>query len=183
MSKCVWALEKEDITDFIGAMQEEDARAWLAKVLSSLPQEDMVRVVVTIWAIWHARRKALHENLFQGPLSMHAFIDKFVSELGETTTVRTKERQLEPSQEVDPSSRRYGQDQRGCRCVDELRTGLSGSHCPGLGRKFHHRVFRSLVWDHGNGNSGSYDVPEGPALATDALLSKVRAASDCSNVV
>jgi hypothetical protein len=26
---------------------------------------------------------------------MHAFIDKFVSELGETTTVRTKERQLE----------------------------------------------------------------------------------------
>jgi hypothetical protein len=94
MSKCVWALEKEDITDFIGALQEEDARAWLAKVLPSLPQEDMVRVVVTIWAIWHARRKAIHENLFQCPLSTHAFIDKFVSELGETTMVWTRERQL-----------------------------------------------------------------------------------------
>jgi hypothetical protein len=58
-------------------------------------QEDMVRVVVTIWAIWHARRKALHENLFQGPLSTHAFIDKFVSKLGEMTTVQTKERQPE----------------------------------------------------------------------------------------
>jgi hypothetical protein len=28
MYKCVWAPEKEDITDFIGALQEEDARAW-----------------------------------------------------------------------------------------------------------------------------------------------------------
>jgi hypothetical protein len=37
MSKCVCSLEKEDIIDFIGPLQEEDARAWLAKVLSSLP--------------------------------------------------------------------------------------------------------------------------------------------------
>jgi hypothetical protein len=86
MSKCVWALEKEDIIDFIGALQKEDARAWLAKVLSSLPHEERVRVVVTLWAIWHARRKAIHKNIFQGPLSTHGFIDRFVIELGMTTT-------------------------------------------------------------------------------------------------
>jgi hypothetical protein len=86
MSKCVWALEKEGITDFIGALQEEDARAWLANVLSSLPHEERVRVVVTLWAIWHARRKVIHENIFQEPLSTRDFIDRSVTELGMTTT-------------------------------------------------------------------------------------------------
>jgi hypothetical protein len=82
MAKCVWALEKEDITNFIGALQEEDARAWLEKILSSLPQADMVRVVVTMWAIWHARRRAIHEDIYQSPLSTHAFIDRFIADLG-----------------------------------------------------------------------------------------------------
>ena len=44
LAKCVWALEKEDITEFIGCLQEQDARAWLAQTFSSLPQEDLVRV-------------------------------------------------------------------------------------------------------------------------------------------
>jgi hypothetical protein len=69
MSKCVWDLEKEELTDFIGALEEEDFRAWLANDLSSLPQEDMVRVVVTLWDILYARRRAIHENIFQGQLS------------------------------------------------------------------------------------------------------------------
>lgn len=77
MSKCVWALEKEDITDFIGALQEEGARAWLAKILTLLPQEDMVRVVVTLWAVWYASRKTVHENIYQGPLSAHSFIEVY----------------------------------------------------------------------------------------------------------
>jgi hypothetical protein len=63
---------------FHWALQEEDARAWLAKVLSSLPHEERVRVVVTMWAIWHVRRKAIHENIFEGPLSTHGFIIRFV---------------------------------------------------------------------------------------------------------
>jgi hypothetical protein len=97
MSKCVWALEKEDIIDFIGALQEEDARAWLAKMLSSLPHEERVRVVVTLWVISHVWRKAIHENIFQGPLSMHGFIDRFVTELGMTTTTPGEVKQCERS--------------------------------------------------------------------------------------
>ena len=60
MAKCVWALQKEDITDFLGGLQEQDARAWLATVFSSLPHDDLVRVIVTMWAIWYARRKAIY---------------------------------------------------------------------------------------------------------------------------
>jgi hypothetical protein len=84
-------LEKEDLTKFIGALQE-DARAWLAKVFTSLPQQDMVRVVVTLRAIWYARRKAIYENSYQGPLSTHCFIDRFIADLGEPASKKSTER-------------------------------------------------------------------------------------------
>ena len=84
LAKCVWALEKEDITEFIGCLQEQDARAWLAQTFSSLPQEDMVRVTINMWAIWYARRKAIHEGIFQSPLSTHNFAERFISDLNLT---------------------------------------------------------------------------------------------------
>ena len=40
-----------------------------------------MRLVVTLWAIWHARRKAIHENIFQSPLSTHSFIERFIADL------------------------------------------------------------------------------------------------------
>ena len=51
MAKCVWALQKEEITDLIGGLQEQDARAWLAVIFSSLPHDDIVQVVVTLCSL------------------------------------------------------------------------------------------------------------------------------------
>jgi hypothetical protein len=34
---------------------------------SSVPHEQVTWMCVTAWAIWHARRKAIHEGLFQSP--------------------------------------------------------------------------------------------------------------------
>ena len=62
MARCVWALAPEDITEFIANVQEPHARGWLAAVFHALPHEDLTRVVVTLWALWHARRKAIHEG-------------------------------------------------------------------------------------------------------------------------
>ena len=50
-------------------------------VIDRLPHEELTRVVVSLWALWHARRKAIHENIFQSPLSTHCFVDRFVAEL------------------------------------------------------------------------------------------------------
>lgn len=36
---------------------------------------------MTLWAIWHARRKALHEEGFQRPAATHAFIHRYLSDL------------------------------------------------------------------------------------------------------
>jgi hypothetical protein len=182
MSKCVWALEKEDIADFIGALQEEDARAWLAKVLSSVVQEDIYRVVVTIWAIWHARRKAIHENLFQGPLSTHAFINKFVSKLGEMTAVRTRERQLgHPATRWIPPT------------GDLAKINVDAAVSKNFGQASMVAIARdsegnfitvSTVVSYGiTETMEAMACREGLALATGALLSKVRVASDCSSVV
>lgn len=39
------------------------------------------QVPVTMWALWYARRQALHENIFQSPLSTHNFIMRYIREL------------------------------------------------------------------------------------------------------
>lgn len=48
----------------------------------ALPQE-FTLVIVTLWALWFARRQALHENIFLGPLSTYNFILKYIQELEE----------------------------------------------------------------------------------------------------
>lgn len=38
-------------------------------------------MVVTTWAIWTTRRKAIHEAIFQSSHATHSFINNFISEL------------------------------------------------------------------------------------------------------
>nr|TKW36088.1 LOW QUALITY PROTEIN: hypothetical protein SEVIR_2G417600v2 [Setaria viridis] len=54
MVKCVWALEREEITQLTSETQETESRGWLAAIISSLKHEDLMRMVVTLWAIWYA---------------------------------------------------------------------------------------------------------------------------------
>lgn len=37
--------------------------------------------MVTLWAIWTARRKLIHEGINQSPLSTHLFVTSFIAEL------------------------------------------------------------------------------------------------------
>jgi hypothetical protein len=47
-------------------------------MIETLKQEDQT---VTLWAIWHARRKAIHEQIYQNPLSVHHFVENFIVDL------------------------------------------------------------------------------------------------------
>jgi hypothetical protein len=60
MSRCVWALVDSDITEHMACSEEGDALAWLASLIKTLKNDDQVKVFVTLWAIWYARRKAIH---------------------------------------------------------------------------------------------------------------------------
>jgi len=91
MARCVWALEKEEITEHIIRLQDVDARGWLAAFMRSLNHEDLIWVTVTLWAIWYARRKAIHGDIYQSPLSTHSFVISFVVDL-QSVKPQAKER-------------------------------------------------------------------------------------------
>ncbi|CAN6338215.1 unnamed protein product [Urochloa humidicola] len=62
MSRCVWALVDEELIEHIAAVKEEDPRLWLCSLLESLHEHDFVKLLITCWAIWSARRKVNHEK-------------------------------------------------------------------------------------------------------------------------
>ncbi|WVZ54113.1 hypothetical protein U9M48_004968 [Paspalum notatum var. saurae] len=85
MAKCVWALESEEIVEHMCMIPYDEVRLWVAEVMSTLKHADLTRVLVTLWAIWYARLKAIHENIFQSPFSTHSF-----------TSTAAKTRKVEP---------------------------------------------------------------------------------------
>jgi hypothetical protein len=68
---------------------EPKAKQWIFAMMSTLKHEDLIRCFVTLWAIWHARRKVFHENIFQSPLSTHSFVENFLNDL-EMATPKSK---------------------------------------------------------------------------------------------
>ncbi|XP_071677586.1 uncharacterized protein [Lolium perenne] len=54
-------------------------------------QSDQTRVFVTLWAIWHARRKAIHEQEYRSPLSVHLFVEKFIEDLNQSEEGRRRQ--------------------------------------------------------------------------------------------
>ena len=85
MARCVWALQNDALLEFVARAQQEDARGWLQEAMEVLQHDDLVRLTVVLWAIWHARRQVIHENIFQSPLSTHNFVERFLSDLVKAT--------------------------------------------------------------------------------------------------
>jgi hypothetical protein len=81
MARSVWALAPEEITTLICNIQEPSVGAWLAAVFEALPHDDRTRTIVTLWALWHTRRKAIHKGIFQSPSSTHHFMERFIADL------------------------------------------------------------------------------------------------------
>jgi ribonuclease HI len=117
-------------------------------------------------------------------LSTHAFIDKFVSELGETTTVRTRERQL-----GHPATRWILLTGNLAKInVDAAVSKNSGqASMAAIARDSEGNFITvSTVVSYGITEPETMEAMacrEGLLLATGALLSKVRVASDYSSVV
>lgn len=65
---------------------------------------------LTLWVIWHARRKSVHEDQHQSPLSMHVFVQIFIKELKGVSF-------LAPLNSVKAGSRQH-------EIIDQLPQGL-----------------------------------------------------------
>lgn len=81
MARCVWALGDDELLEHVISNQNPDARLWLFWLFETTSQQDLTCVLVTMWAIWWARRKAIHEEEFQSPLLTMSFIRRFLEEL------------------------------------------------------------------------------------------------------
>jgi hypothetical protein len=95
-------------------------------LLDTLSQSDLARVLVTFWANWWARRKAIHDGEFQSPISTFMFINKYLEDL-EVANVRSGHSGcLKPERE----SRRVGLFRR----LDSIKSMLMVVSL-GMGRK------------------------------------------------
>lgn len=69
------------LVERISVNQSSNAKEWIFTLIESLPHSQFVQTVVTLWAIWSARRKAIHEEIFQSPFAISKFIGNFIDDL------------------------------------------------------------------------------------------------------
>lgn len=81
MVRYVWALEDEELVEVMMQNREPDAKRFIFSLLEALPHVDFVKLLVTLWAIWYAHRKALHEQSFQALYATNQFAGRYISEL------------------------------------------------------------------------------------------------------
>jgi hypothetical protein len=86
LAKCIWALESEEVVEHLCCIQDTSAYDWLMSTIETLSSEDFIRVAITLWSIWYVRRKAIHEDSFQSPMTTHLFVDRYIAGLGITNT-------------------------------------------------------------------------------------------------
>lgn len=184
MAKYVWALSKEEMVEHICNIQEQNARAWLAEAISSLPREETTRMIVTLWAIWHAKRKAIYENTFQSPLSKHSFAERYLTDLA------LSEVGPEGTKRVATSSPRWIPPRHGVAKinVDAALSKSSNLATTAAVARDEAGVFlgASAMVTQGITDPETMEVlafKEGLALANDLALRRVRMASDCANAV
>ncbi|KAE8777846.1 hypothetical protein D1007_49347 [Hordeum vulgare] len=89
-----WALVDGELAEHLCEMTEPDAKRGLFTMIDCLSHEAFIRLSVTLWAIWWARRKVIHEQIFQSSAATHQFISRFIHEL---ELLPCKERKKQPA--------------------------------------------------------------------------------------
>jgi hypothetical protein len=69
-------------------ISEPTAKRWIFTMIESMKEVDLIRMVVTLWAIWHAKQKAVHEDIFQSSMATVGFVNRFLVDLELSTTGR-----------------------------------------------------------------------------------------------
>lgn len=81
MARCTWAPTDDSLVPMMTDNTEPSARNWLFELYDTLDHKNFSRMVVTMWSIWYARRKAIHEAIFQSPHQTFSFVNSYLREL------------------------------------------------------------------------------------------------------
>jgi hypothetical protein len=187
MARCVWALTEADIVEHISLSSEPSAKTWLFSMIETMKADDLTRMLVTLWAIWHAKRKAIHEEIFQSPMATIGFVNRFLvdieagaevknSKKGSNTTSGRKSSWIAP-----PVGRaKINVDAAVARSVDR---GAVAAVCRSRDGTFMGAA--ATVYD-GISHPGTLEAlacREALDVAADLLLGPILVASDCLEVV
>jgi ribonuclease HI len=184
MARSVWALAPAEIDDVVMNQQEPHAKAWLAALFQALPHMETTRVVVTMWALWHARRKIIHEGLFQPPLSTHMFVERFLADLeilAPAPVAVTAERMLVPKWIPPPVG--FAKVNVDAALSKNSSTGAIAAVVRGSDGLFLGASSVVIIGVTDPEMLEAMACREGMALATDISLQRFILASDCSNAI
>jgi hypothetical protein len=67
-------------------------------MIETMKKTDLIRMLVTMWAIWHAKRKDVHEEVYQSPSATVTFVSRFLEDLGEVKNTCDSVQPKEPKQ-------------------------------------------------------------------------------------
>ena len=81
MSRRIWALVPEEFVEKFIHCQEENPKAWLFALHEILDTDEFIRLIVTAWVIWGARRKVVYEDIYQSPFSTNNFVTSYLVEI------------------------------------------------------------------------------------------------------
>ncbi|XP_073360565.1 uncharacterized protein [Aegilops tauschii subsp. strangulata] len=186
MARCVWALGDEETLEHLISNRSDDARLWLFWLFESLNQQDLARVLITMWAIWWARRRAILDNEFQSPLSTMCFVNRYLQDL----EIASKHNSILHTSEAKPRGRKWippGEDAAKMNVDGAIsRSGKTGACAVICRDKEGSYIGASAVVFEGLVDAASLEAQacnEALALAQDLLLSHVIIASDCLQVV
>jgi len=185
MAKCVWTLQGEEILEFISQADHSDARGLLHEAVAALRHEDLVRLIVTMWSVWYARRQAIHENIFQSPLLTYNYVERFIAD-------------LEPA--IPNVQKKIGVPAQTPRWILPPEGVMKINVDAALSKIFLHIVTVAVIARDEAGTflgasaivmEGVSDLEtvetlacrEGLALVSDLMLRKVRIANDCATIV
>jgi ribonuclease HI len=153
--------------------------------METLTRDDFAKVAVTLWAIWFARRKILHEGEYQSPLSTHLFIERYLKDLAiasPSIQAEAKKRANNYPKWIPPSN--------GCAKlnVDAATSkshmgGAMGVICRSENGEF---LGASCLTVHGISDPSVLEAMacrEALALAQDLQLRRIVVATDCLSVV
>jgi hypothetical protein len=181
MARSVWALSDTSTVEHMEATTDPNAKNWLFGLMDILSHDQFTMLVVSLWAIWTARRKAIHEEIFQSLLSTHGFITSYLQEL----------RQLAKPPSATPSSGRSREAQwiPPTNNLSKINVDAAVSKTEVRGAmaalcRSHDGVYlgASAIVYEGISNPSTLEVlacREALALAEDLGLSRIHIASDC----
>jgi ribonuclease HI len=155
-------------------------------MFESMDHDDLTRMIVTLWSIWHARRKLIHEDIQQSPAATHAFIDSFLRDLGSTSSEPKEKKGGSTIEKVrgwlPPPADMCKVNVDGAVARSQQR-GAVGAVCRSRSGAFQGA---SAVVFEGITHPGCLEAlacREGVALATDLNMGATMVASDCLEVV